>query len=180
MVKEPPTAHVPGGLCTRIGCAYFWERFMRRIPAFALIASGLLIVACGSANRGKPNEALAPRPGATGSRTVTRAMIEKWNVLDAYDAIERSGGYRLASSSSGDIRVTQRRGKSSIVNSAADRPLLLIDGSMMMDYNVLRQIRAAHIDGIDFLSPGDATQRFGTSSSSAGAIIVRTRMTGSQ
>ena len=45
----------------------------------------------------------------------------------------------------------------------------------LRDYDMLRQVRASQIERIDFLSPADATQRYGTSSSGAGAIIIRTR-----
>ncbi|MGV3709238.1 MAG: TonB-dependent receptor plug domain-containing protein [Gemmatimonas sp.] len=149
---------------------------MRRIRAFALVASGILLSACTSAIRSKRTDDLIPRPSATGSRSLTKEMIAKWNVQDAYDAIERSGGYRLVSLKNGDINVSQRRGKTSVANANADRPVLLIDGTMMMDYNMLRQIRAASIERIDLLSPGDATQRFGTAAAGAGAIIVSTRV----
>lgn len=146
---------------------------MRRIPVFALSAA-VLLSACGTTHSRRMGE-VAPRPSATGSRAVTREMITKWNVLDAYEAVERSGGYKLASDNSGNVSMSQRRGKSSLTNRNADKPVLLIDGAMMLDYDMLRQIRAVQIERIDFLSPGDATQRFGTASSGAGAIIISTR-----
>ncbi len=102
-------------------------------------------------------------------------MIAKWNVQDAFDAIVRAGGYSIADNSRGGVSVRQRRGQTSITNGNADKPVLLIDGAQMRDYDMLRQVRAIDIDRIDFLSPGDAAQRFGTSSSGAGAIIVLTR-----
>lgn len=147
---------------------------MRRIPAFVFIATSVIAVsACGSSHIKR--EGVAPLMSATGSRVVTREMIVKWNVSDAYEAIERGGGYKLASNSSGNVSVSQRRGPASIQQKNASSPVLLIDGAMVMDYSMLRQIRAAQIERIDFLSPSDATQRFGTTSSGAGAIIVSTR-----
>jgi len=89
--------------------------------------------------------------------------------------IERSGGYTLSSNDRGEVSVRQARGRSSIINRNADRPVLLVDGTMMHDFDMLRRIEAANIEEIVFLSPGDATQRFGTLSSGAGAIIVVTR-----
>ncbi|MEO7997052.1 MAG: TonB-dependent receptor plug domain-containing protein [Gemmatimonadaceae bacterium] len=147
---------------------------MRRNPAFVLIATGVLFVSACGTNRNR-KEPVAPLMSATGSRVVTREMIVKWNVSDAYQAIERGGGYKLASSSGGGVSVSQRRGPASIQSKSASSPVLLIDGAMVMDYSMLRQIRASQIERIDFLSPSDATQRFGTTSSGAGAIIVSTR-----
>lgn len=106
---------------------------------------------------------------------VTRDMILRWNVTDAYEAIERSGGYRLADNNRGDVSVRRRRGQTSVNNSNSDRPVLLLDGTIMRDFVMLRQIPAAQIERIEFLSSTDAAQRFGTSSSGAGAIIVITR-----
>lgn len=131
------------------------------------------LAACGPGRQGVND--IAPRPTASGSRAITREMIARWNVLDAYDAIERGGVYKLSSNSSGNVGVTQRRGQTSITNRYADHPLLFLDGAMMRDYDMLRQIRASQIERIDFLSPADATQRYGTSSSGAGAIVIRTR-----
>lgn len=102
-------------------------------------------------------------------------MISSWNVLDAYDVVERSGGYMLSGNDKGEVSVRQNRGRSSITNRNADRPVLMVDGAMMLDFDMLRRIQAANIEEIVFLSPADATQRFGTMSSGAGAIIVVTR-----
>lgn len=145
---------------------------MPRSFAIAVVVVSI-ISACGSGRQ--TTHDLAPRPSSTGSRAITREMIAKWNVQDAYDAIQRGGGYNLTSSGPGSVGVTQRRGQSSIRNANADKPLLLLDGAMMRDYDMLRQVRASQIERIEFLSPADATQRFGTSASGAGAIIVRTR-----
>lgn len=111
---------------------------------------------------------------ASGSRTITREMITKWNILDAYDAVERAGGYKLTAGSGGQVSVKQGRGRSSLNNGSADRPVLVVDGSMLADFSALRQIRAAQIERIDLLSASDATQRYGTTASGAGAIVVTT------
>lgn len=102
-------------------------------------------------------------------------MIAQWNVIDAYDVVERTGGYRLVGNDRGEVSVRQSRGRSSVVNRAADTPVLMVDGALMTGFDMLRRIRAAEIDRIEFLSPTDATQKFGTTSSGAGAIIIVTR-----
>jgi hypothetical protein len=142
-----------------------------RAGAIALLTSAT--VACGHHNTGTQ---MAPRASASGSRTITREMITKWNILDAYDAVERAGGYKLAAGSGGQVAVNQGRGRSSLTNKSADRPVLVVDGSMLMDFSALKQIRAAQIERIDLLSASDATQRYGTVSSGAGAIVVTTGM----
>ncbi|HYW31575.1 MAG TPA: TonB-dependent receptor plug domain-containing protein [Gemmatimonas sp.] len=142
--------------------------------AFALMAAlaASTLVACGP--RGT-NDPVAARPSGTGSRSITREMIAKWNVLDAYEAVQRSGGFRLTSNGQGNVTVRRQRGQSSITNSNADRPVLVIDGAIAQDFEMLRRIRVAEIERIDLLSGGDAVQRFGTSSSGAGAIVIVTR-----
>ncbi len=102
-------------------------------------------------------------------------MIAQWNVLDAYAAIERGGGYKLSDNNRGGVSVRQRRGQSSVNNPNADRPVLVIDGALMSDFDMLHQIRAQEIERIELISPTDAAQRYGTNSSGAGAIIVVTR-----
>ena len=89
--------------------------------------------------------------------------------------IERAGGYRIATNNTGGVAIRQRRGQSTVTNSNADRPVLVIDGTLMSDYDLLRRIRANEIERIEFLSPTDATQKYGTTSSGAGAIIVVTK-----
>lgn len=141
-------------------------------PSFVVLAITAL-AGCGAGRQNTHD--LTARPSSTGSRAITREMIARWNVLDAYDVIQRSGGYKLSSNGGGNVGVTQRRGQTSLKSGNADHPVLLLDGAIMRDYDMLRQVRASQIERIDFLSPADATQRYGTSSSGAGAIIIRTR-----
>ena len=149
---------------------------MSRTSRIAMVATSMLLggslTACGHYNGG--NQTVAARPGSTGSRIITQEMILKWNVLDAYDAVERAGGFKLTPGNGGTVSVSQRRGKSSIQNSNADKPVLVVDGAVTRDYSMLRQIRAAQIDHIELLSSADATQRYGTESSGSGAILIRT------
>lgn len=140
----------------------------------AAAATGLALACACTATR-QDTSALAARPSGTGSRVITRDLIVAWNVLDAYAAVERAGGYRLRDNDRGNVSVTQRRGQTSVTNPNADRPVLVVDGAPLTDFSLLRRIRSAEIERIDLLSPADATLRYGTLTSGAGAIIVTTR-----
>lgn len=145
-------------------------RFVLSLSTVALICAAS--TGCGS-RQSSPE--LGPERSSSGSRIVTSEMIARWNVIDAFDVVERTGGYRLAGNDAGDVAVRQSRGRSSILNRNADTPVLTIDGAITSDFSMLRRIRAAEIERIEFLSPTDATQKFGMASSGAGAIIVITR-----
>jgi hypothetical protein len=150
------------------------SRHARRAVAVGLTAAlTTALAACQSAPRRRGDDGNAP--SSTGSRVITRETIAQWNVLDAYAVIERAGGYRIATNNTGGVAIRQRRGQSTVANSNADRPVLVIDGTLMSDYDLLRRIRANEIERIEFLSPTDATQKYGTTSSGAGAIIVVTK-----
>lgn len=139
-------------------------------PLRALLAAAAsVLLACSS---GRPAATdVAAQSMSSGSRVVTREMIAEWNVLDAFEAIEaieaieRGGGYRLTDNNRGDVSVRQRRGQTGVTNGNADRPALLIDGTVMRDFTMLRQISAAEVERIEFLSTTDAAQRLGTNSS---------------
>ena len=144
---------------------------MRHCIQVLSIALVLASAACAGRTQ---RDAVPVGEDAPRGRVITAEQIQKWNVLDAYDAIERAGGYRLAAGAKGEVGVQQRRGRSSIVNSAADRPLILLDNTLLQDASVLRQVRAAQIERIELLTSGDATLLYGTGAA-AGAILVRTR-----
>jgi hypothetical protein len=134
---------------------------------------GAALVACG--NHRSAGYLDGGTRSASGGRTITRAMIAKWNVLDAFEVVERGGGYLLADNNRGDVSVRRTRGRSSITNRGADSPVLQVDGSVMLDFAMLRRIRASDIERVEFLSSTDAVQRFGSNSTGAGAILVVTR-----
>lgn len=148
------------------------RRSALRLPVLPLAFAAL--AACGAAGSRYPAATAGP-PTSTGSRVITREQIARLNVLDAYAVLERLGGYRMAQNDRGNVSVRQRRGQTSLTNANADRPVLVVDGTQLSDYDMLHRIRALEIERIELVSPGDATQRFGTASSGAGAIIVVTR-----
>ncbi len=140
----------------------------------AVPAALTLMLACAPSTAASRSNSAAV-PTATGSRVITREQLAALNVLDAYGAIERLGGYRLAENGRGQVSVRQRRGQASVTNPNSDRPLLVVDGTQLSDFEILRRIRVNEIERIELVSPGDATQRFGTGASGAGAIILVTR-----
>ncbi len=101
----------------------------------------IALAACVPSKRGPSDD--AAHSASSGGRAITREMIAKWNVLHAYDAIERGGMYHLSLSGGGRVSVTQRRGQTSLKNGNADHPVLLLDGAIMRDYDMLRQVRAS-------------------------------------
>jgi hypothetical protein len=147
--------------------------FRHSVLAAPLAVALVALTACGSSARRPPGA--ANMSSSTGSRVITREQIATLNVLDAYAVIERLSGYRLAENSRGGVSIRQRRGQTSLTNPNADRPVLVVDGAQMSDFEMLHRIRSNEIERIELISPGDATQRFGTQSSGAGAIIIVTR-----
>ena len=151
----------------------------RPLNGAALVAAAalpvLLAMAGCAPNNARAHSNSAAMPTGTGSRVITREQIAELNVLDAYAVIERLGGYRLSENNRGGVSIRQRRGQSSFTNSNADRPVLVVDGAQVSDFDLLHRIRVSELERIELISPGDATQRFGTLSSGAGAIIVVTR-----
>jgi hypothetical protein len=131
------------------------------------------LAACSASSA--PRSSLAAVPTSTGGRIITREQIVQLNVLDAYAVVERLSGYRLAENDRGAVSIRQRRGQTSLTSANADRPLLLVDGTQMSDFAMLRRIRTPELERIEIVPPAEATQRYGTSANGAGAILVVTR-----
>lgn len=130
--------------------------------------AAVLLVGC-SASMGKTPQKATPGTG----RVIGADVIQRWNVADAFEALERIGGYSVFEGRGGTARVQQRRGQNSIINGAGT-PVLVLDGVRDVNPNVLRQIRASSILSIEVLSGADATVRYGTGAA-AGAIVFVTR-----
>lgn len=134
----------------------------------SLCVSAILLAACSASTGTRPPKAT---PGA--GRIIGADVIQRWNIADGFEALERIGGYTVLEGRGGAALIQQRRGQNSIVNSAAT-PVLVLDGVRDVNPNVLRQIRASSILSIEVLSGADATVRYGTGAAS-GAIIFTTR-----
>lgn len=133
------------------------------------IGAGAALLAACSASTGTTPPKATPGSG----RIIGADVIQRWNVADAFEALERIGGYTVMEGRGGSARVQQRRGQNSIINGAGV-PVLVLDGVRDVNPNVLRQIRAVSILSIEVLSGADATVRYGTGAA-AGAIIFTTR-----
>jgi hypothetical protein len=126
-------------------------------------------MACGPAIRATP-----PR-GADGARVITAHDIAQMRVATAWDVVERSGFVNLRELPYGDsATMSTRRGKSSILLSSADVPVLLVNGIRQDDPRMLRQIAAESISELWLVNGIQATVQQGTNSG-AGMIAITTK-----
>ena len=129
----------------------------------------LAIMACGPAMRA------APTRGTDGARVFTADDIARMRVATAWDVVERSGFVNLRESPYGDsATMSTRRGKSSILLSSADVPVLLVNGIRQDDPRMLRQIAAESIAELWLVNGIQATVQQGTNSG-AGMIAITTK-----
>ncbi len=143
-----------------IGC------IVSRVPIVGVV---LAIVACGPAIRAAP-----PR-GTDGARVITADEIARMRVATAWDVVERTGFVNLRESPYGDsATMFTRRGKSSILLSSADVPVLLVNGIRQDDPRLLRQIAAENIAELYLVNGIQATVQQGTNSG-AGLISIITK-----
>ncbi len=139
---------------------------MSRAP---IVGVALAIMACGPAMRAAP-----PR-GTDGARVFTANDIAQMRVATAWDVVERTGFVNLRESPYGDsATMSTRRGKSSILLSSADVPVLLVNGVRQDDPRMLRQIAARNIDKLWLVNGIQATIQQGTNSG-AGLISIITK-----
>lgn len=97
------------------------------------------------------------------SRVLTADEIAEVVVLTAYDAVQQ---YR--------IHWLHSRASPTFLNPDGSPPVLYLDGIRMDDISELGRIRAEVVERMEYLSPTDATNRFGTNHN-GGAILVTTR-----
>ncbi len=108
------------------------------------VLAGLAIAACASA----PSQGTRPK----GARdTITRQEILDANVQDAYEAVRRLRPQMLTTHGSVSIR-----------SPGADQPIVYVDGVRMGGLDALSSIRAEQVMEIRWISPSDATTRYGT------------------
>jgi hypothetical protein len=118
---------------------------------------------------------VAPARGADGDRVFTAEDIAQMRVATAWDVVERTGFVNLRESPYGDsATMSTRRGKSSILLSSADVPLLLVNGVRQDDPRMLRQIAAQNIEKLWLVNGIQATLQQGTNSG-AGMIAIITK-----
>lgn len=131
---------------------------MRAFPSRTgvLIVFALALGLTGCASGGGSGDS-APVTGSSANRIV-RAELEPLAQIDGYQAVERLRP-----------RWLQSRG-----GSTGSGPIFYVDGARRNDLNDLRSFRTADIEGLQFMSAGDASTRFGTGHAD-GAILLTTR-----
>jgi hypothetical protein len=126
------------------------------LPLFS-VALALLLSSCAT--------------GGTSSRssgnTLTAEEIAEVQALTAYEAIQYARPRWLTPR-------TLRAGGTPSMGSDRGGPVVYLDGVRVGTVGELRRVRADRVTLLEYLSPSDATNRFGTNHDS-GAILVTTR-----
>jgi hypothetical protein len=119
---------------------------------------GLLLVLGGCASTGSSGGG-----GATSNpNLITRAQLDQVTTSDLYDAVRRLRPNWLTA-----------RGPSTLIGEQAQVAVYL-DGARLGTATALRGINFDSVTQLEYLSPADATNRYGTDHQ-GGVIIVRTR-----
>lgn len=142
-----------------------------RFTPLALVVSALVAsLGCASAHRS--NSALVSVPG----KIITEEMITSYHVSNAYEVLRKTGQYLTSRDDgpNGGTSIRSRRGKTSLLMVYSDVPRIIVDGTRLTDYRILRDIPAASIAWIQLLNGMDGTLYEGTNSG-AGVIIIVTK-----
>lgn len=113
-----------------------------------------VVAACTTAQGGGPRRS---------SRVLTADEIAETSVMSAYQAVERLRPQWLHSRSS-----------PTMANPDGAEPMVYVDGMRAGNLSELLSIRPDRVERMEYLSPSDATNRFGTDHT-GGAILVTTR-----
>ena len=140
--------------------------------AAGALGCAFVLAGCGS---------IRPAPSRVGAvddgRVITAGQIAaRPGIRTAWDAL-RVSGVPLSLTEGRDGRPTRlrsRRGRSSVVLTQSDVPLLIVDGARVGDFRVLRDIDALSIAYIRVRSAVDGTTSQGTGAG-GGVIEVHTR-----
>jgi outer membrane receptor for ferrienterochelin and colicin len=119
-----------------------------------VIGLGISLAACAGSG---PREVRGER------NVITAEEIAQSNHANAYDIVLRLRPQFL-----------QQRGGISIRDADPVYPLVYVDGMQRGGINELRQVPGSIVQHIEFISPADATTRWGTGHA-AGVIYVSTR-----
>lgn len=133
----------------------------------ALVAAMLSLAAC-SPSRGRLDRT---RPAG---HVITAEQIRRTTATNAWEVLKNSASpLSLADRNGEPTNVRSRRGRSSLVITQADVPILIVDGTRMSDFAMLRQIPAGSIESIRILNGIEGTTYQGTNAG-GGVIIVAT------
>lgn len=133
---------------------------MKKHPLLPLFSVVLVLILCSCATS-----------GSTGSRgsgnKLTADEIAEVSALTAYEAVEYARPQWLRPR-------RLRAGATPSMGSDRAGPVVYLDGVRVGTPEELRRLRADAVAEMEYLSPSDATNRFGTNHD-AGAILVTTR-----
>jgi hypothetical protein len=128
------------------------------LPMLITLALALILSSCATG-------------GSTGSsssaNTLMAEEIAESHALTAYEAVELTRRRWL-------VQRNLRAGATPAMGSTAGEPVVYLDGVRVGTLDELRRIRADMVQKMEYLTPSDATNRFGTNHDS-GAILVTTR-----
>ena len=128
-----------------------------------------LLLAC------HPSGAQRVHPAPGRGRVITAEDIERSGATNAWDALRECGApVSLREDWNGEpSQLQSRRGRSSIIIRHSDTPLVVVDGTRLVDFRSLKQIAAHSIFQIRILSGIEGTVYEGTNAG-GGVIIVHT------
>jgi outer membrane cobalamin receptor len=125
-----------------------------RMRTVVIILAGAGLLACsGSGRRFDPGN----------TNLITREQVDEYPNASAMELVQRLRP-----------RFLQRRGQTSISNQHSPYPLVYVDGLRRGGVDELHSLPAMTIEAIEYISPADATTRWGTGHM-AGVIHVTTR-----
>jgi len=128
------------------------------LPLLVFVALALILSSC----------ATGGSDSSQGSGNILTAdEIAEAHALTAYEAVELTRRRWLT-------QRTLRAGASSAMGAERTGPVVYLNGVRVGTLDELRRIRADIVQQMEYLSPSDATNRFGTNHD-AGAILVTTR-----
>ena len=142
-------------------------RLARSISVSAALVTATMF---GCSNATTMGQREARRTDFIGPEEIARsATTNAWDLLRSrvrrYDFTEdRYGRPR---------NIRSKRGRSTIIMSDSDTPLVLVDGARLTDFGVLRDISTLSIESVELLSGIDGTSAQGTNAS-AGVIYIHT------
>lgn len=125
--------------------------------AVLVLAATLLLIAGGCASSGT-----GASSGRGSSTTITRAQLDQLNANDLHDAVRRLRPTWLSA-----------RGPTTLMGEQA-QVVVYLDGAPTGSVEALRRIEVDIVESLEYLSPSEATNRYGTNHA-AGAILIRTR-----
>lgn len=135
--------------------------------------AALLLAGAGCSSIRPSGGAPAPADDRNGARYLSAEDIERSGARNAWEALRRLGTVRLDESANGQpARIYSRRGRTSIL--LDDSPIVVLDGTRLVDFGVLKAVSAASIVSIAFLNSSEGTLRHGTGTT-GGAIVILTR-----